>query len=436
MNAAVRGLVALAAAVMGACGPAVSTPDAATSTGSVLTSSGTAGETTTSTAGPPAETTSDPTIGVGSTSSGWEPTNCDPSCQLPPLEERWSFGGADALGSPPESGRDYFFTAVDAEDRTWIVTEQVIPEGSALVSIDPGGRVQLRGPESFDIPKGGVVGIPFTGATESLIVYYSGLNDGSPTPRGLVKLDPNGGVLCTLESAPVVWAEAAQTDTGDWVLLGFDPGVDSPRPAFVGDPCEATAQVYLPLPAVNPLDLDYFDDRFVVTMTVDGHHEVRVYDVTGAEVSTWSSQGNPQIDLVWGASRTPDGRILLTGTHDSLDDGYVIVLAYVELDAGTVSVFEYPGLWEPLDPPRVVVDFDAAEVPWLIFGDRDLRISPLPTEDGEPCCPTVTDIWVPDGLDRTWGLYAVPDGLIAATSTVPEDGGPEDIIVTRFSFAR
>lgn len=376
---------------------------------------------------------------ASSSSTGWEPTNCDPSCQLPPLEEQWSFRGADALGPPPRSGRDHFFTALDTGLRTWIATEQVIPEGSALVRIDAGGRAQLSTAASLSIPEGAEIGIPFTGASESLIVYYSeGPDSEDPVVIGLVKLDKGGEVICTHSSLPEIWTEAKQTDTGDWALLGFDIGGEPARPAFVGDPCDASAEVYLSLPGLGVVDFDYFDERFVVTVAGNGESSILTFDAEGTELATWSTNSavDPRIGPVLWAGRTPDGRMLLTDAWGGGVDGTAIVLAYVDLDTGDASIHEYPGLWDLIDPPLVVVDFDAGDVPWMIFGRRDLRISPLPTEGGEPCCPTITKMWVPDGLHSTWAFYPVPDGLIAATSAVPEDGGPEDIVVSRFRFVR
>ena len=39
--------------------------------------------------------------------------------------------------------------------------------------------------------------------------------------------------------------------------------------------------------------------------------------------------------------------------------------------------------------------------------------------------------WAGEGFEQSWALYAVPDGLIAATSVQRNGEGPPDVVVTR-----
>ena len=66
---------------------------------------------------------------------------------------------------------------------------------------------------------------------------------------------------------------------------------------------------------------------------------------------------------------------------------------------------------------------------------ESLSIAPLPNEDGQACCPTTIDAWAGEGFEQSWALYAVPDGLIAATSVQRNGEGPPDVVVPRTGAA-
>ena len=43
--------------------------------------------------------------------------------------------------------------------------------------------------------------------------------------------------------------------------------------------------------------------------------------------------------------------------------------------------------------------------------------------------------WAGEGFEQSWALYAVPDGLIAATSVQRNGEGPPGVVVTRTGAA-
>lgn len=419
----------LPAALLAGCGQAVATSTASTS-GSTATTSTTSESTSSDASAGLTSTESSSSADTGST--GWTPSDCDASCQLPALEHRWTTTGADVLGPPGDSGRALYGASRAPDGSVWLTTFDIQSQTNVAVVIGPDGSASTPTEAELHIPTGMVLGSTVFGESE-----YAALYSGErPIIGGLSMFEADGQFRCSQETPDLGWNRGVQVASQRWALLGRSVTAPSSRAVFFGDPCEASAQALVPADdVIEVLDFAYLDEQFVLTGLSAETSFVRAFDSAGAPTFEWSTEDAALHGVQW-AAPSPDGGVALT---NSLDDGFggiALVLGDVNLGNPTADVREFHGLWNAVDPPRVSIDFDTADVPWLMFGDHDVRIAPLPPDDTAPCCPTQSEEWLAGGVQGTWAFFAMPDGMIAVGVTAPEPSAPTEVIVSRFGFTR
>ncbi len=436
--------------LLAGCGPSVSTAATGSSSdvsGSTTTSSGVSDSTAssnddvTATAGTLAPTSADEGVSTSgsmntsassSTSSGWQPSACDPSCQLPLLEERWTVWSEDVLGTVERNGLEVFAAAAAPNGN--IMLRVVGETGGAVFRIDELGVAETVENSDAGVGADTTLDFPFAGGSESILTSFRE----SPLEVFVSRFGSDGSLLCVSAPGSDYWTHAQPLGDSDWALLGtalFDPSL---HVVSRGDPCSPGSTVTFEDQG-NPasrVGFAFFDPAFSIAGREAGETFVRSFDAAGDVVAEWSSAELETSNPTWSGA-TPDGRMLVAGSHQTGFGGEIAIgLAYVDVDTGAATIRTHPDLSPRNEPLYVVVDFVADDVPWLLFGDRTLSIAPLPDEDGQVCCPTTIEGWAAEGFEQFWALYAVPDGLIAATSAQRDGEGPPDVVVSRFGFVQ
>jgi len=265
----------------------------------------------------------------------------------------------------------------------------------------------------------------------------------SPPRAGLARVDSNFDLICSTTSEALVWSHATERALGEWALFGTDVSSLPGFALFIGNPCTAEVSrelafaeedVAFPVVGYGSAGADIFLAG-VIGPSSNRTLFVRSFDDATEDTGEWS---NTEVGL-GGTSRAtslPSGEILVAGwTHDRFDPtGAKLHLAYVDLSASDATIESYQGLWQEPLTPRVALDADVADVPWLIYADQDVRVASLPAPGAQPCCPSISEEWLENGIGDSWALHALPDGVLAASVAIRDGDGVEDVVVTRFRF--
>ena len=375
---------------------------------------------------------------VGSESSGGSVVVCDEACALPDLQEAWSLRLVDDMAVGP---LDPYFGSTLQPDGALLLTVLAASE-SRVVRVSSEGVVSVFDASTLGIDADATIWSPFAGPDGVVLSYSREV----PPESGLARYDADLEFVCGTTSGDRVWTEAAAYSTSTWGLFAVElpsPGIFS---VSVGDPCAPTVGSLLEL---DPEDAGFkvtgfaFDEVGSLLLAGYLHNSddtffVRTYDGGGAQTGSWSDN---TLDLRTRARAhwLPDGRVLAAGWSDAGGTGnYVLQTAYVDAASGTADVASHDGLRPPQPgTPKQSLAIDSDGTPRVVYGDRFVRVTSLPSVEGLPCCPGSSELWQTAGMDQYGNLYPVDDGVIAVTGAESlEAPGAYDIVVTRFVFTR
>lgn len=363
---------------------------------------------------------------------------CDETCALPDLQEAWSLRVVDDMAIGP---LDPYFGSTLQSDDALLLTVLAASE-SMVVRVSPEGTVSVFDASTLGIDADATIWSPFAGP-DSVVLAYS---REAAAESGLARYDSDLEYVCGTASGDRSWTEAAAYTDSTWGLFAVElpsPGIFS---VSVGDPCTPTVGSLLEL---DPDDAGFavtgfaFDDAGSLLLAGYLHNSdnaffVRTYDSGGAQTGSWSDNTlglRTRARAHW----LPDGRVLAAGWSDTGGTGnYVLQTAYVDAAAGTAHVASHDGLRPPQPgTPNLSLAINPDGTPRVVYGDRFVRVTSLPSVDGLPCCPGSSELWQTGGIDQYGNLYPVDDGVLAVTGADSLDHpGAFDIVVTRFVFTR